>query len=89
MYHFFGYFRLIVLFILLIMQMRRGVLELLPSLENEENTKFDLVVTTTDAVWRKIMAKDKSAAIAIMKKELEVKPSALKLQSFMSYFDTI
>ena len=71
------------------MQMRRGVLELLPSLENEENTKFDLVVTTTDIVWRKIMAKDKSAAIAIMKKELEVKPSALKLQSFMSYFDTI
>ena len=71
------------------MQMRRGVLELLPSLENEENTKFDLVVSTTDAVWRKIMAKDKSAAIAIMKKELQVEPSALKLQSFMSYFDTI
>ena len=67
--------------------MRRGVLELLPSMEDEGETKFDLVVTTTDAVWRQIMAKDKSAAIAILKKELEVSPSALKLQSFMSYFD--
>ena len=67
--------------------MRRGVLELLPSMEDEGETKFDLVVTTTDAVWRQIMAKDKSAAIAILKKELEVFPSALKLHSFMSYFD--
>ena len=69
--------------------MRRGVLELLPSMENEEETKFDLIVTTTDAVWRQIMAKDKSAAIAVLKKELEVHPSAMKLQSFMSYFDTM
>ena len=69
--------------------MRRGVLELLASMEDDEETKFDLVVTTTDIVWRQIMAKDKSAAIAIMKRELEVKPSALKLQSFMSYFDTM
>ena len=58
-------------------------------MENEEETKFDLVVTTTDAVWRQIMAKDKSAAIAVLKKELEVHPSAMKLQSFMSYFDTM
>ena len=69
--------------------MRRGVLELLPSMEGEEDTKFDLVVTTTDAVWRQIMAKDKSAAIAIVKKEIEVIPSAMKLKSFMSYFDTM
>ena len=69
--------------------MRRGVLELLASMEDEEDTQFDLVVITTDTVWRQIMAKDKSAAIAIMKTELEVKPSALKLQSFMSYFDTM
>ena len=70
-------------------QMRRGVLELLPSMEDEDETKFDLEVTTTDAVWRLIMAKDKSAAMALMKKELQVKPSAMKLQSFMSYFDTM
>ena len=69
--------------------MRRGVLELLASMEDEEDTQFDLVVKTTDTVGRQIMAKDKSAAIAIMKTELEVKPSALKLQSFMSYFDTM
>ena len=69
--------------------MRRGVLELLASMEDEEETQFDLLVTTTDTVWRQIMAKDKSPAIAIMKRELEVKPSALKLQSFMSYFDTM
>ena len=58
-------------------------------MEDEEETQFDLLVTTTDTVWRQIMAKDKSPAIAIMKRELEVKPSALKLQSFMSYFDTM
>ena len=58
-------------------------------MEIEEDTKFDLVVTTTDAVWRQILAKDKSAAIAIVKKEIEVIPSAMKLKSFMSYFDTM
>ena len=63
-------------------------MELLPSMEGEEETKFDLEVTTTDTVWRGIMAKDKSPAMAVLKHDLEIKPRLKKLQTFMSYFDT-
>ena len=49
---------------------------------------IDLEVTTTDKIWRQIMAKDKSAAIAVLKQELQVKPRLTKLASFMAFFDT-
>ena len=63
-------------------------MELLPNMEGEEDTTFDLEVTTTDSAWRGIMAKDKSPAMAVLKHELEIKPRLKRLQTFMSYFDT-
>ena len=63
-------------------------MELLPNMEGEEETAFDLEVTTTDSAWRGIMAKDKSPAMAVLKHELEIKPRLKRLQTFMSYFDT-
>ena len=62
-------------------------MEILTSAENEENTKFDLEVITTEDVWRGIMAKDKSPAMAVLTKQLEIKPRVQKLQTFISYFD--
>ena len=63
-------------------------MELLPNMDGEEETSFDLEVTTTDSAWRGIMAKDKSPAMAVLKHELEIKPRLKRLQTFMSYFDT-
>jgi len=71
-----------------VLKLRRGVMELLPSMEGEEETKFDLEVTTTDTAWRGIMAKEKSPAMAVLKHDLEIKPRLKRLQTFMSYFDT-
>ena len=68
-------------------QIRRGVMEILTSMEGEENTNFDMEVTTTELVWRGIMAKDKSPAMAVLRKQLEIKPRVQKLQNFISYFD--
>ena len=67
-------------------QLRKGVLELLT--EEEENASYDLEVTTDEQTWREIMAKDTSAAVAVLKKKIEVRPRLLKLADFMSYFDT-
>ena len=53
-------------------------MELLPNMEGEEETTFDLEVTTTDSAWRGIMAKDKSPAMAVLKHELEIKPRLKK-----------
>ena len=49
-------------------------MEILTSMEGEENTNFDMEVTTTELVWRGIMAKDKSPAMAVLRKQLEIKP---------------
>ena len=43
-------------------------MEILNSMEAEENTNFDMEVTTTELVWRGIMAKDKSPAMAVLRK---------------------
>ena len=70
------------------LQIRRGVMEILTSMQDEETTKFDLEVTTTEEVWRGIMAKDKSPAMALLRKQLVIKPNVQKLQAFLGYFDT-
>ena len=67
-------------------QLRKGVLELLT--EEDDNKNYDLEVTTDEKTWREIMAKDTSAAIAVLKKKIEVRPRLLKLADFMGYFDT-
>ena len=69
-------------------QLRRGVLELLSNNSGEENTSWDLEVTTTEKVWRGIMSKTKSPAMAVLKNEIDIKPRLKKLQTFMDYFDT-
>ena len=56
--------------------------------EEDENATYDLEVTTEEQTWREIMAKDTSAAIAVLKKKIEVRPRLLKLADFMGYFDT-
>ena len=53
-----------------------------------ENEDFDLEVTTTNKIWRQIIAKDKNGAAAALKSEISCTPGILKLQSFMTYFDT-
>lgn len=68
-----------------VLKLRRGVMELT---ETETDESYDLEVITTDKTWRAIMAKDKSAPMAVLKNEIEVKPRLLALQSFMGYFDT-
>ena len=66
--------------------MRKGVLELLT--EEDSNANYDLEVNTNEQTWREIMAKDTSAAVAVLKKKIEVRPRLLKLAEFMGYFDT-
>ena len=56
--------------------------------EEDDNKNYDLEVTTDEKTWREIMAKDTSAAIAVLKKKIEVRPRLLKLADFMAYFDT-
>ena len=47
--------------------------------EEEDDKNYDLEVTTDEKTWREIMAKDTSAAIAVLKKKIEVRPRLLKL----------
>ena len=65
-------------------------MELTRSYSKDEDVlmECDMTVETTETVWRGILAKDKSPAMAAMKGELKVTPGLLSLQSFMSYLDT-
>lgn len=63
-------------------------MELVQGLDNDSDTEFDLVVTTTESTWRGIIAKDKAASFAVLKGELDIKPRLKSLQQFMDYFDT-
>ena len=65
-------------------------MELTKSFSKDEDTEADcdLTVETTETVWRGILAKDKSPAMAATKGELKVTPGLLSLQTFMSYLDT-
>ncbi len=47
-----------------------------------------LEVEVEDKVWREIMAKDRSAAAAVIKGDIVVRPGVQKLGKFMGYFDT-
>ena len=58
------------------------------SAKDSLNEELDLEVTTTNKIWRQLMAKDKNGATSALKGELNCKPGVLKLQSFMNYFDT-
>jgi hypothetical protein len=53
-----------------------------------EDDQIDLEVKTTDTIWRQIMAKDKSAAVAVLKGDLVCNPGVSNLGTFMGYFDT-
>ena len=71
------------------MQIRKGVSELIQTTEEDcQKEKFDLEVTTTNDIWRQILAKEKNGAAAAFKGEISCKPGIMKLQSFMNYFDT-
>ena len=70
-------------------QIRKGVAELIKTTAKDSlNEELDLEVTTTNKIWRQLMAKDKNGATSALKGELNCKPGVLKLQSFMNYFDT-
>jgi len=69
-----------------VLKLRRGLVELIEVEEWTESS--DLTVTTSEPVWRGILAKDKSPSMAAMKGEIEVNPGILSLQHFMGYFDT-
>ena len=70
-------------------QIRKGVAELIKTTAKDSlNEELDLEVTTTNKIWRQVMAKDKNGATSALKGELNCKPGVLKLQSFMNYFDT-
>lgn len=56
--------------------------------EDFQEAKADLEVTTTNKVWREILAKDKSGAAAALKGEITCQPGVRKLAAFMDYFDS-
>ena len=56
--------------------------------EDDDESSADLRVITTEKVWRQIMAKDKWAPSAVLRKEIEIHPRMTTLQTFMGYFDT-
>lgn len=63
--------------------------ELLQLTENEaKEIKADLEVTTTNKIWREILAKDKSGAAAALKGEITCEPGVRKLAAFMDFFDS-
>lgn len=69
------------------MTIRRCVAIVTDRDDDIKNMKPDMTVTTSEHVWRQIMAKEKSAVVAAMTSSLKVDPSVAKLGEFFGYFD--
>ncbi len=74
--------------ITLFIQIRRGVMEVVTKKKDVLDDELALEVEVEDKVWREIMAKDRSAAAAVIKGDIVVRPGVQKLGKFMGYFDT-
>ena len=71
-----------------VLKLRRGVLEVLEGKPEDEEI-FDLKVTTSSALWREILFKDRSALVANMTRGIKCEPNIQSLGCFMKYFETI
>ena len=65
-----------------------GIVEVIEE-KPEEGETFDIAVTTSSAVWRDILSKDKSAIATNITGGIKCEPSIIRLGSFMKYFETI
>jgi len=66
---------------------RRGIAIVNDKQEDIDLIKPDITVTTTETVWRQIVAKEKSALAAAATGSIKVEPGIAKLAEFFANFD--
>lgn len=68
----------------LVLVVRKGVCQLVSSVPESQ----DLLVETTEPVWKDIVSKERQALAASLTGELKVTPGIRHLATFMAYFDS-